>query len=415
MNEIETEMADRTVDQIAQAAAGKGRIDVRNFSLSYETIDGSVDAVTDTQIHVNPGEFVSIVGPSGCGKSTLLNAVAGFLKPTTGTVAVDGEEVKGPSAERGMVFQQYSLFPWKTVRENVEFGMKMRGMGRSARERAARTLLGLAGLGAFEKHYPDRLSGGMKQRVGIVRALATGPKVLLLDEPFGALDAQTRVIMQQILTNMWQRLKISVLFVTHDIDEAIFLSDRVYCMTARPGSIKAEIPIPLERPRQQSMMMSSEFLALRRGLMSLIREESLKAMGGEITDLGMQGLSIELNGQSLAECSDARVITFLILRALLTGNPYVALLDLPNKGLGIKFPEAGCDLEQLRRLWLVPNVVDGDDRAVVGFDSQRKFSLRIDPADEFPARGRDRTVGDGASPVDRLLAGTLAAPIALIR
>ena len=144
-----------------------------------------------------------------------------------------------------MVFQQYSLFPWKTVRENVEFGLKMRGMERSQRERAARTLLGLAGLEAFEKHYPERLSGGMKQRVGIVRALATGPKVLLLDEPFGALDAQTRVIMQQILTNMWQRLKISVLFVTHDIDEAIFLSDRVYCMTARPGSIKAEIAIPL--------------------------------------------------------------------------------------------------------------------------------------------------------------------------
>ena len=222
--------------------APKGHIEVRNFSLSYDSIEGPVQAVTDTQIHVKPGEFVSIVGPSGCGKSTLLNAVAGFLKPTTGTVTVDGEPVNGPSAERGMVFQQYSLFPWKTVRENVEFGLKMRGMPRSQRERAARTLLGLAGLEAFEKHYPEKLSGGMKQRVGIVRALATGPKVLLLDEPFGALDAQTRVIMQQILTNMWQRLKISVLFVTHDIDEAIFLSDRVYCMTARPGSIKAEIP-----------------------------------------------------------------------------------------------------------------------------------------------------------------------------
>jgi NitT/TauT family transport system ATP-binding protein len=279
----------------------RGHVEVRNFALSYETIDGTVEAVTDTAIHVNPGEFVSIVGPSGCGKSTLLNAVAGFLKPTAGTVTVDGEAVNGPSAERGMVFQQYSLFPWKTVRENVEFGLKMRGMERSRRERAARTLLGLAGLEAFEKHYPERLSGGMKQRVGIVRALATGPKVLLLDEPFGALDAQTRIIMQQILTNMWQRLKISVLFVTHDIDEAIFLSDRVYCMTARPGSIKAEIPIPLERPRQQAMMMSSEFLALRRGLMSLIREESLKAMGGEISDLGIQGLNIELHGHSLAD------------------------------------------------------------------------------------------------------------------
>jgi NitT/TauT family transport system ATP-binding protein len=290
-----------TVMSQNEMRAAQGHIEVRNFALSYETLDGSVDAVTNTDIHVNPGEFVSIVGPSGCGKSTLLNAVAGFLKPTAGTVTVDGEKVNGPSAERGMVFQQYSLFPWKTVRENVEFGLKMHGMDRAQRERAARTLLGLAGLEAFEKHYPERLSGGMKQRVGIVRALATGPKVLLLDEPFGALDAQTRVIMQQILTNMWQRLKISVLFVTHDIDEAIFLSDRVYCMTARPGSIKAEIPIPLERPRQQSMMMSSEFLALRRGLMSLIREESLKAMGSEINNLGMQGLNIDLHGHSLAD------------------------------------------------------------------------------------------------------------------
>lgn len=279
----------------------KGRVEVKDFALSYDTLDGPVEAVTSAAIHVNPGEFVSIIGPSGCGKSTLLNAVAGFLKPTSGTVTVDDEPVKGPSAERGMVFQQYSLFPWKTVRENVEFGLKMKHVDKSSRERAARTLLGITGLLAFENQYPDRLSGGMKQRVGIVRALATGPKVLLLDEPFGALDAQTRVIMQQILTNMWQRLKISVLFVTHDIDEAIFLSDRVYCMTARPGSIKAEIAIPLERPRQQSMMMSSEFLGLRRGLMSLIREESLKAMGGEVSDLAMEGLSIDLHGQSFAD------------------------------------------------------------------------------------------------------------------
>ena len=279
----------------------KGRIEVRHFGLSYPTIDGAVEAVSDASITVNPGEFVSIVGPSGCGKSTLLNAVAGFLKPTCGSVTVDGEDIEGPSADRGMVFQQYSLFPWKTVRENVEFGLKMKRMDAQKRETAARTLLGLAGLLAFENHYPDRLSGGMKQRVGIVRALATGPKVLLLDEPFGALDAQTRIIMQQILTNMWQRLKISVLFVTHDIDEAIFLSDRVYCMTARPGTIKAEIVIPLERPRHQAMMMSSEFLALRRGLMSLIREESLKAMGGEIDDVALQGLNVDLHGQSLAE------------------------------------------------------------------------------------------------------------------
>jgi NitT/TauT family transport system ATP-binding protein len=292
---------ERIVSEDGAAAASTGLVEVALFGLSYDTIEGGVEAVRDVSIHVRPGEFVSIIGPSGCGKSTLLNAVAGFLKPTVGTVAVDGEPVAGPSADRGMVFQQYSLFPWKTVRGNVEFGLKMKGRSKHSREVAARTLLGLAGLLPFENQYPDRLSGGMKQRVGIVRALATGPKVLLLDEPFGSLDAQTRVIMQQILTNMWQRLKISVLFVTHDIDEAIFLSDRVYCMTARPGTIKAEIMVPLERPRQQAMMMSSEFLALRRGLMSLIREESLKAMGGEINEVALQGLSIDLHGQRLAD------------------------------------------------------------------------------------------------------------------
>jgi NitT/TauT family transport system ATP-binding protein len=283
------------------APVQQGKVTVKDFGLSYDTLEGAVEAVRDASIHVDPGEFVSIIGPSGCGKSTLLNAVAGFLKPTRGEVAVDGDPIARPSADRGMVFQQYSLFPWKTVRENVEFGLKMKGMERSKRETSARTLLGLAGLLAFENQYPENLSGGMKQRVGIIRALATGPKVLLLDEPFGSLDAQTRLIMQQILTNMWQRLKTSVLFVTHDIDEAIFLSDRVYCMTARPGTIKAEVAIPLERPRHQSMMMSSEFLALRRGLMSLIREESLKAIGGEVNDIALQGLDIDLHGRTLAD------------------------------------------------------------------------------------------------------------------
>jgi len=282
------------------AIAPKGLIEVEHFHLIYPSRDGETAAVKDVSIHVRPGEFVSIIGPSGCGKSTLLNAVAGFLKPTRGSVTVDGEPVQGPSADRGMVFQQYSLFPWKTVRENVEFGLAMKGRGKQARQTAARTLLGLAGLLPFENHYPDRLSGGMKQRVGIVRALATSPKVLLLDEPFGALDAQTRLIMQQILTNMWQHLNISVLFVTHDIDEAIFLSDRVYCMTARPGTIKAEIVVPLERPRQPSMMVSPAFLSLRKELMTLIREESLKAMGGEISEAALEGLSIDLHGQDLA-------------------------------------------------------------------------------------------------------------------
>jgi len=278
----------------------KGLIEIDHFGCDYIG-DGQVTAaVADVSILVRPGEFVSIVGPSGCGKSTLLNAVAGFRAPTRGRVRVDGETIRAPGADRGMVFQQYSLFPWKTVRQNVEFGLKMQGMGASQRESKARTLLSIAGLLDFEDHYPDRLSGGMKQRVGIVRALATGPKVLLLDEPFGALDAQTRVIMQQILTNIWQRLRISVLFVTHDIDEAIFLSDRIYVMTARPGEVKAEVPIDLPRPRDPDCMMAADFLALRRELVTLIREESLRAMGGELAG-GLAGIGVTADSGSLAD------------------------------------------------------------------------------------------------------------------
>ena len=254
--------------------APQGHIDVRNFSLSYDSIEGPVQAVTDTQIHVKPGEFVSIVGPSGCGKSTLLNAVAGFLKPTTGIVTVDGERVNGPSAERGMVFQQYSLFPWKTVRENVEFGLKMRGMPRSQRERAARTLLGLAGLEAFEKHYPDKLSGGMKQRVGIVRALATGPKVLLLDEPFGALDALTRAHLQDSVMALHQKLGNTVMMITHDVDEAVLLSDRIVMMTNGPSAQIGEIlEVPLQRPRKRlELAGNATYLKCRQRVLEFLYE-----------------------------------------------------------------------------------------------------------------------------------------------
>ncbi|MHB1175967.1 MAG: ABC transporter ATP-binding protein [Sulfuriferula sp.] len=280
--------------------ADKGNVEIRNLDVRFGSGANVVDAVNEVSIDVKPGEFVSILGPSGCGKSTLLNVVAGFVKRTGGSVLVDGKEVRGPGAERGMVFQQYSLFPWMTVRKNVEFGLKMQGRQRSERETAARTLLGLAGLLAFENHYPDQLSGGMKQRVGIVRALATSPQVLLMDEPFGALDAQTRVVMQQILTNMWQRFRLSVLFITHDIDESIFLSDKVYVMTARPGRIKAEIEVPLPRPRVAEMTTSNEFLLLKRQLHELIREESFKAMGGDLKE-GMGGFGMEVGPQGVAE------------------------------------------------------------------------------------------------------------------
>ena len=259
----------------------QGHVEVTNFALSYGSGAHTVPAVSNLSLHIAPGEFVALIGPSGCGKSTVLNAVAGFVQPTSGHITVDGAPVRGPSAERGMVFQQYSLFPWKTVRKNVEFGLKMKGAPASERRDTARRLLDMAGLLRFEDHYPDQLSGGMKQRVGIVRALAPGPRMLLMDEPFGALDAQTRLVMQQILTDMWQQMRLSVLFVTHDIDEAIFLSDRVYVMTARPGAIKAELAIGLPRPRTPDAMLSPEFAELHRHVLSLIREESLRAMGGE--------------------------------------------------------------------------------------------------------------------------------------
>jgi NitT/TauT family transport system ATP-binding protein len=283
------------------AVASQGRVDVRDLVIRFNVKGGEVEAVKSASINVRPGEFVSLIGPSGCGKSTLLNVVAGFLKPTAGQVLLDGAPITGPGSDRGVVFQQYSLFPWMTVRKNVEFGLKMKGASSGECEKQARTLLGLAGLLSFENHYPDQLSGGMKQRVGIVRALATSPQVLLMDEPFGALDSQTRVVMQEILTNMWQRLRISVLFITHDIDEAVFLSDRIYVMTARPGRIKAEMVVPLPRPRTPAMTESAEFAAMVRTIKGLIREESLAAMGGELSDGGLGGLCTEIGPQGVGE------------------------------------------------------------------------------------------------------------------
>nr|WP_326838392.1 ABC transporter ATP-binding protein [Herminiimonas contaminans] len=274
--------------------AAKGHIVIDNMRVEFESGNTKTIAVDGVSLDVQPGEFVSIIGPSGCGKSTVLNVIAGFTQASSGKVEVDGKQVHEPGIERGVVFQQYSLFPWMSVRKNVEFGLKTQGMPASKRTTVARTFLGLAGLLAFENHFPDQLSGGMKQRVGIVRALVTSPQILLMDEPFGALDAQTRVVMQEILTNMWQRQRISVLFITHDIEEAIFLSDRVYVMTARPGRIKAELKIPLPRPRTAAMSASPEFLEIRQQLQNLIREESIKAMGTEIATGGMEGLSIQI-------------------------------------------------------------------------------------------------------------------------
>jgi NitT/TauT family transport system ATP-binding protein len=262
---------------MTDAQVEKGFIDVRNIGVTFGANDNKVVAVENASINVQPGEFVSLIGPSGCGKSTLLSIVAGFQKPTQGEATVDGKAITKPGSDRGVVFQQYSLFPWLSVRKNVEFGLKMAGVEQSKRNVTARSLLDLAGLLSFENHYPDQLSGGMKQRIGIVRALATSPQVLLMDEPFGALDTQTRVVMQEILTNIWQQFKISVLFITHDIEESIFLSDRIYVMTARPGRIKADVTIALPYPRHYTIKTSPEFSVLKARLTEEIRAEAVLA------------------------------------------------------------------------------------------------------------------------------------------
>ena len=285
----------------SHAEIAKGLIDVRSMGVTFGADESEVIAVKDVSLNVQPGEFVSLIGPSGCGKSTLLSIVAGFVKPTKGEALLDGKKITKPGSDRGVVFQQYSLFPWLSVRKNVEFGLKMAGIDQSKRLTTARSLLDLAGLLSFENHYPDQLSGGMKQRIGIVRALATSPQVLLMDEPFGALDTQTRVVMQEILTNIWQQFRISVLFITHDIEESIFLSDRIYVMTARPGRIKAEIKVPLPRPRTADMTDIPEFMNLVQELKGLIREESLAAMAPEIKDRGLSGFGMKVGPKGVGE------------------------------------------------------------------------------------------------------------------
>jgi NitT/TauT family transport system ATP-binding protein len=279
----------------------KGLIDVRDMGVVFGANDNEVIAVKNVTLNVQPGEFVSLIGPSGCGKSTILSIVAGFMKPTSGEARLDGDAITKPGSDRGVVFQQYSLFPWLSVRKNVEFGLKMAGISQGKRNITARELLDLAGLLSFQNHYPDQLSGGMKQRIGIVRALATSPQVLLMDEPFGALDTQTRVVIQEILTNIWQQFRISVLFITHDIEESIFLSDRIYVMTARPGRIKAEIKVPLPRPRTSEMTDTAEFISLVQQLKGLIREESLAAMGPEIKSRGISGFGMNVGPKGVGE------------------------------------------------------------------------------------------------------------------
>ena len=238
----------------------------------------SVQALTQVDLQIADKEFVGVVGPSGCGKSTLLNVIAGFLTPTAGRVSLDGAPVTGPGPDRGVVFQEPTLFPWLNTFDNVTFGPRMRGVSAAEYSAAAHDVLRRVGLEGFERTLPKNLSGGMRQRVALARVLVADPQVLLMDEPFGALDAQTRTIMQELLQRIWDRDHKTVLFITHDVEEAIFLADRVIIMTARPGRIKQEIRVTLPRPRTLETLTTPEFMALKRSLLELIREEAAAAV-----------------------------------------------------------------------------------------------------------------------------------------
>jgi len=230
-----------------------------------------VQALDGIDLQVAQGEFIALLGPSGCGKSTLLNLVAGFEAPTAGRLQVGGSDIERPGPERGVVFQEAALFPWLNVWENVVFGPKIAGQPKSQYAARADEMLEITGLSAFKQHLPVQLSGGMRQRVGIARVLTLGSKVLLMDEPFGALDAQTRLTMQELLLSVWQNLRTTVVFVTHDIDEAILLADTIYVMSARPGRIATRIPVPIERPRSLDLITGEVFNTLKRDILKQMR------------------------------------------------------------------------------------------------------------------------------------------------
>jgi len=247
------------------------KLEVIGVRKVFQPEDGRapVVALERFDLGVDDGEFVCLLGPSGCGKSTLLNIVAGFVRPTEGRVSLDGADVTGPGRDRGVVFQEHALFPWFRVGQNVEFGLKMAGVPRHERTRIADRYLDLVGLQPFRQAFPKELSGGMKQRVAIARALANDPKILLMDEPFGALDAQTRRLMQDELTKIWAATGKTILFVTHAIEESLLLADRVVVMSPRPGRIKALLAIPLSRPRSD---VAGDFVALKAEIQELLRE-----------------------------------------------------------------------------------------------------------------------------------------------
>ena len=268
------------------AFSDTGRIEANDVAITLGPADKSFEAIRDVTLTIAPGELVCLIGPSGCGKSTLLGALAGHIKIARGELQVDGAPVSAPHPDRGIVFQQHTLFPWKRVINNVAFGPKMRGIGRKQRREQAEEILKLVGLQDFAQRYPKQLSGGMQQRVEIARVLVNRPRLLLMDEPFGALDALTRMHMQELLLDIWSKVRTTIVFVTHDIDEALFLADRVLVMSHRPGRIIEEIKVPFARPRDAEISVTPEFSALKHRCLSLLhtRNEGLP----RLSPLGIQ-------------------------------------------------------------------------------------------------------------------------------
>ena len=252
------------------------KLRVEGLSKTFQTPQGQIRALHELSFDIHRREFITVIGPSGCGKTTLIRILAGLDFPTSGQVLLKGKKVDGPSAEQGMVFQDYTLFPWLTVKKNVMFGLEVKGVARMRAEAEASEWLEMVGLSKFAEVYPSQLSGGMKQRVAIARSLANRPEILLLDEPFGALDAQTRSSMQAYLLSIWRNVDVTIFFVTHDLDEAIYLSDRILVLRANPGEIDELIEVPVPRPRDPNQFLSPEFLATKKRLEELIRPSESK-------------------------------------------------------------------------------------------------------------------------------------------
>ena len=255
---------------------GNIKVVIDDVKKSYQGRSGEVIALNGVNLNIHENEFVTVVGPSGCGKSTLLNIIAGLLEPTSGRVLCSGKEVRGTGPDRGVVFQQYALFPWLTVLKNVMFGLNMKGIKGAEAEEIAMKYIRMVDLEKFKDHYPKELSGGMKQRVAIARAYAANPEVLLMDEPFGALDAQTRTQLQQELLETWEKEQKTCFFITHDVDEALILGERVIIMSARPGRIKNIVEVDIPYPRDQETKMTPRFLELKNLIWSQVYQEYLE-------------------------------------------------------------------------------------------------------------------------------------------